>query len=69
MGADPSAMNPDFRVPETVKVDNGLHDEEEEEIDDATEENRRIEEQRDAGGQCGERRAGNSDVPTKKTAP
>ncbi|KAJ1187760.1 hypothetical protein NDU88_004530 [Pleurodeles waltl] len=69
MGADPGAMNPDFRVPETVKVDNRLHEEEEEEIDDATEENRRIEEQRDAGGQRGEGRAGNSDIPTKKTGP
>ncbi|KAJ1103959.1 hypothetical protein NDU88_001376 [Pleurodeles waltl] len=62
-------MNPDFRVPETVKVDNGLHEGKEEEIDDVTEENRRIEEQRDAGGQRGEGRAGNSDVPTKKTGP
>ncbi|KAJ1152193.1 hypothetical protein NDU88_004970 [Pleurodeles waltl] len=60
-------MNPDFRVPETVKVDNGLHEGEEEEIGDATEENRRIEEQRDASGQREEGRAGNSNVPTKKT--
>ncbi|KAJ1113218.1 hypothetical protein NDU88_001473 [Pleurodeles waltl] len=61
-------MNPDFRVPEMVKVDDGLRGEEEE-IEDTTEDARRVEEQTDAGGQPGEGRAGNSDVPTKKTSP
>ncbi|KAJ1089409.1 hypothetical protein NDU88_002560 [Pleurodeles waltl] len=52
-----------------VKVDDGLRGTEEEEIGDATEDARRIEEQTDAVGQRGEGRAGNSDVPTNKTGP
>ncbi|KAJ1152273.1 hypothetical protein NDU88_005049 [Pleurodeles waltl] len=51
-----------------VKVDDGLRGGEEE-IEDATEDARRVEEQTDAGGQRGEGRAGNSNVPTKKTGP
>ncbi|KAJ1151300.1 hypothetical protein NDU88_004083 [Pleurodeles waltl] len=61
-------MNPDFRVPEMVKLDDRLRGEEEE-TKDATEGGRRVEEQTDAGRQRGEGRAGNSDVPTKKTGP
>ncbi|KAJ1213895.1 hypothetical protein NDU88_001525 [Pleurodeles waltl] len=44
-GADPCAMNPDFRVPEMEKVNDGLRGEEE--IEDATEDARRVEEQKD----------------------
>ncbi|KAJ1201300.1 hypothetical protein NDU88_005113 [Pleurodeles waltl] len=62
-------MNPDFRVPDEVKQDNGLQEKEEEEIDDGTDENGRAEEQKDAGEQRGEGRAGNSDVPSKKMGP
>ncbi|KAJ1202315.1 hypothetical protein NDU88_006115 [Pleurodeles waltl] len=69
MGADLGAVNPDFRVPGKVTLDNGLDEGVEEEIDDATEENRRGEEQTDAGEQRGEGRAGNFDVPTQKTGP
>ncbi|KAJ1137785.1 hypothetical protein NDU88_004181 [Pleurodeles waltl] len=62
-------MNPDFRVPGSVKVDDGLRDGEEENIEDATEDAKKGEEKTDAGGTRGEGRAGNSDVPTERTGP
>ncbi|KAJ1196301.1 hypothetical protein NDU88_000172 [Pleurodeles waltl] len=61
-------MNPDFRVPKAVNVDDGLC-EGEENIEDATEDAKKVEEKTDAGGKCGEGRAGNSDVPTERTGP
>ncbi|KAJ1202348.1 hypothetical protein NDU88_006148 [Pleurodeles waltl] len=61
-------MNPDFRVPEIVKVNDGLR-EGEENTEDATEDARTVEEQTDAGGKRGEGRAWNSDVPTEKMGP
>ncbi|KAJ1082347.1 hypothetical protein NDU88_002515 [Pleurodeles waltl] len=68
-GADPCAMNPDFRVPGSVKVDNGLRDGEEENIEDAAEDAKKGEEKTDAGGTRREGRAGNSDVPTERMGP
>ncbi|KAJ1152742.1 hypothetical protein NDU88_005517 [Pleurodeles waltl] len=58
-----------MRLPDEIKPDNGLQEREEEEIGDATDENGRAEEQKDAGDQRGEGRPGNSDVPSKKTGP
>ncbi|KAJ1187213.1 hypothetical protein NDU88_003992 [Pleurodeles waltl] len=66
-GADPCDMHPDFRVPETVKVDDGLRDGEEESIEDATEDAKEGEEEPDVGRRRREGRAGNSDVPTERT--
>ncbi|KAJ1093492.1 hypothetical protein NDU88_006592 [Pleurodeles waltl] len=62
-------MNLDFRVPGSVKVDDGLRDGEEENIKDATEDAKKEEEKTDARGTRGEGRAGNSDVPTERTGP
>ncbi|KAJ1098879.1 hypothetical protein NDU88_003986 [Pleurodeles waltl] len=62
-------MYPDFWVPGSVKVDDGLRDEREESIEDATEDAKEGEEEPDAGRRCGEGRAGNSDVPTERTGP
>ncbi|KAJ1189706.1 hypothetical protein NDU88_006448 [Pleurodeles waltl] len=67
-------MTPDFRVPGSVKVDNGLQDKRKENIEDTTEENatedaKTGEEKTDAGGARAEGRAGNSDVPTERTGP
>ncbi|KAJ1157767.1 hypothetical protein NDU88_010467 [Pleurodeles waltl] len=61
-------MNPDFRVPEAVNGDDGLL-EGEENIEDTTEDAKKVEEKMDAGGKHGEGRAGNSDVPTERTGP
>ncbi|KAJ1153674.1 hypothetical protein NDU88_006433 [Pleurodeles waltl] len=62
-------MHPDFRVPGSIKVDDGLRDGEEESIEDATEDAKKGEEKPDAGRKRGEGRAGNSDVPTERTGP
>ncbi|KAJ1138845.1 hypothetical protein NDU88_005226 [Pleurodeles waltl] len=61
-------MNPDFRVPEKEKLDDGLRKgaQEEEETEDA---NGRAEEEENAGVQDGEGASGNSDVPSTKTDP
>ncbi|KAJ1118870.1 hypothetical protein NDU88_007057 [Pleurodeles waltl] len=41
MGVDPDALKPDFRVPDRVKIDDGLRGKGEEESLDATEANKR----------------------------
>ncbi|KAJ1206449.1 hypothetical protein NDU88_001854 [Pleurodeles waltl] len=57
-------MNPEIRVPEAVNVDEG-----EENIEEATEDAKKVEEKTDAGGKGREGRAGNSDIPTERTGP
>ncbi|KAJ1138596.1 hypothetical protein NDU88_004977 [Pleurodeles waltl] len=67
-------MTPDFRVPGSVKLDNGPQDGEEENVEDAkvakeTEDAKEGKETTDAGAARPEGRAGNSDVPTETTGP
>ncbi|KAJ1162870.1 hypothetical protein NDU88_003335 [Pleurodeles waltl] len=65
-------MTPDFRVPGSVKLDNGPQDEENFENameENATEDTKKGEETTDTGGARAEGRAGNSDVPTERTGP
>ncbi|KAJ1152873.1 hypothetical protein NDU88_005647 [Pleurodeles waltl] len=67
-GADPDTRNPDSRVPEREKDEDGLREgaQQEEETKDATP---TAEAEENAGVQDGEGTAGNSDVPSPKTDP
>ncbi|KAJ1177339.1 hypothetical protein NDU88_002598 [Pleurodeles waltl] len=67
-------MTPDFQVPGAVKLDNGLQDKEEENIENAMEEDetedaKEGEETTDARAARPEGRAGSSDIPTETTDP